>query len=133
MAYRIRQGRHFNTPKPGLSYTETFLYLLDHLGEENYRPHPVISRALDILFILHGDHELNASNATVLQVGSTLADPYSAISAGIACLAGPSHGGANEAVVRMLVDIGSPENVPAFLEKVKRKEKVLSGKWFFRY
>lgn len=127
MAYRIRQGRHFNIPKPGLNYIETFLYLLDHLGEENYRPHPVITKALDVLFILHCDHELNAGTATVLQVGSTLVDPYSAVSAATAALYGPLHGGANEAVVRMLADIGGPENVPAYVEKVKKKEKVLSG------
>lgn len=72
MAYRIRQGRHFNTPKPGLSYVETFLYLLDHLGEENYRPHPVISKALDTLFMLHADHESNCGTASVLQVSGFL-------------------------------------------------------------
>jgi len=127
MAYRIRQGRHFNLPTPGLSYTETFLYLLDHLGEENYKPHPVIAKALDVLFILHADHEMNCSAASVLQVGSSLVDPYSAVAAGCAALYGPLHGGANEAVIRMLVDIGSPENVEAYIEKVKTKEKVLSG------
>lgn len=127
MAYRIRQGRHFNVPKPGLDYTETFLYLLDHLGEEDYKPNPVISKALDVLFILHADHEMNCSAASVLQVGSSLVDPYSAVAAGCAALYGPLHGGANEAVIRMLLDIGSPENVPAYIEKVKKKEKVLSG------
>jgi len=127
MAYRIRQGRHFNVPKPGLTYTETFLYLLDHLGEEDYKPHPVVAKALDVLFILHADHEMNCSAASVLQVGSSLVDPYSAVSAGCAALYGPLHGGANEAVIRMLAKIGSPDNVPDFIEKVKTKEAVLSG------
>jgi len=100
---------------------------MDHLGQENYKPSPVLEKALDVLFLLHADHELNASCTTVLQTGSSLVDPYSAIAAGCASLYGPLHGGANEAVIRMLISIGSPENVPAFLESVKRREKVLSG------
>ncbi|ORY90765.1 peroxysomal citrate synthase [Leucosporidium creatinivorum] len=127
MAYRIRQGRAFNAPPSGLNYTETYLYLLDHLNEPNYKPNPVIAKALDILFLLHADHELNCSAAAMLQVGSSLADPYSAVAAATAALYGPLHGGANEAVIRMLTAIGSPENVPAYLEKVKKKEVVLSG------
>ncbi|KAG8765622.1 hypothetical protein FRC12_007397 [Ceratobasidium sp. 428] len=127
MAYRVRQGREFVVPPTGLSYTGSFLYQMDRLGEENYTPSPVLERALDILFILHADHELNASATTVLQTGSSLVDPYSAIAAGCASLYGPLHGGANEAVIRMLISIGSPENVPAFLESVKKREKVLSG------
>lgn len=107
MAYRIRQGRPFNKPRDGLSYTGSFLYLLDYLNEEvrsffpsndrdpltcikstlqDYEPNPVIASALDTLFILHADHELNCSTATVLQVGSSLADPYSAVAAGITAL-----------------------------------------------
>lgn len=93
MAYRIRQGRAFNAPPSGLSYTETYLYLLDHLNEPNYRPNPVIAKALDILFLLHADHELNCSAAAMLQVGSSLADPYSAVAAATAALYGPLHGG----------------------------------------
>ncbi|KAF8643266.1 hypothetical protein AX16_009150 [Volvariella volvacea WC 439] len=127
MAYRVRQGRNFVTPPTGLSYTGSFLFQMDHLGEENYRPNPVLEKALDVLFLLHADHELNASATTVLQTGSSLVDPYSAIAAGCASLYGPLHGGANEAVIRMLISIGKPENVPAFLEAVKRREKVLSG------
>ncbi|GAA6006232.1 hypothetical protein JCM10207_000570 [Rhodosporidiobolus poonsookiae] len=127
MAYRIRQGRSFVPPPAGAGYAESFLHMMDHLNEPNYRPHPVIAKALDTLFLLHADHEMNASCAAVLQVGSTLVDPYSAVSAGCAALYGPSHGGANEAVIRMLIGIGKPENVPAFLERVKRKEVVLSG------
>ncbi|KAG5730962.1 Citrate synthase [Termitomyces sp. T112] len=127
MAYRVRQGRDFVTPPTGLSYTGSFLYQMDHLGEKNYVPNPVLEKALDVLFLLHADHELNASATTVLQTGSSLVDPYSAIAAGCASLYGPLHGGANEAVIRMLISIGKPENVPAFIEAVKKREKVLSG------
>ncbi|KAH9903068.1 peroxysomal citrate synthase [Cubamyces lactineus] len=127
MAYRVRQGRNFVTPPTGLSYTGSFLYQMDHIGEENYTPNPVLEKALDVLFLIHADHELNASCTTVLQTGSSLVDPYSAIAAGCASLYGPLHGGANEAVIRMLISIGSPENVPAFIEAVKKKEKTLSG------
>ncbi|KAK7690677.1 hypothetical protein QCA50_005776 [Cerrena zonata] len=127
MAYRIRQGRDFVTPPVGLSYTGSFLYQMDHLSEENYVPNPVLEKALDVLFLIHADHELNASCTTVLQTGSSLVDPYSAIAAGCASLYGPLHGGANEAVIRMLISIGKPENVPAFIEAVKRREKTLSG------
>ncbi|KAE9394412.1 peroxysomal citrate synthase [Gymnopus androsaceus JB14] len=127
MAYRVRQGRDFVTPPTGLSYTGSFLYQMDHLGQENYKPNPVLEKALDVLFLLHADHELNASATTVLQTGSSLVDPYSAIAAGCASLYGPLHGGANEAVIRMLISIGSPANVPAFIEAVKKREKVLSG------
>jgi len=127
MAYRVRQGRTFITPPKGLSYTGSFLYMMDHMGEADYVPNPVLERALDVLFLLHADHELNASATTVLQTGSSLVDPYSAIAAGCASLYGPLHGGANEAVIRMLISIGKPENVPAFIEAVKKREKVLSG------
>ncbi|KZP00570.1 peroxysomal citrate synthase [Calocera viscosa TUFC12733] len=127
MAYRIRQGRAFVTPPVGLSYTGSFLYQMDHLGEEGYKPNPILEKALDVLFLLHADHELNASCTTVLQTGSSLVDPYSAVAAGCASLYGPLHGGANEAVIRMLISIGPPDNVPRFLEQVKKKERVLSG------
>ncbi|KAF7965257.1 hypothetical protein HWV62_44872 [Athelia sp. TMB] len=127
MAYRVRQGRDFVSPPTGLSYTGSFLYQMDHLGQEDYKPNPILEKALDVLFLLHADHELNASSTTVLQTGSSLVDPYSAIAAGCASLYGPLHGGANEAVIRMLISIGSPDNVPAFLEAVKKREKVLSG------
>ena len=127
MAYRVRQGRDFVVPPPGMSYAESyvssstlseepnltniqsFLYQLDHLGELDYKPNPVLAKALDVLFLLHADHELNASATTVLQSGSSLVDPYTAISAGCGSLYGPLHGGANEAVIRMLISIGSPE------------------------
>ena len=80
MAYRVRQGRNFVRPPSGLSYTGSFLYQMDNLGEENYTPNPVLEKALDVLFLIHADHELNASCTTVLQTGSSLVDPYSAIS-----------------------------------------------------
>ncbi|KIY67275.1 peroxysomal citrate synthase [Cylindrobasidium torrendii FP15055 ss-10] len=127
MAYRVRQGREFVTPPTGMDYTTSFLYQMDHIGEEDYTPNPVLAKALDTLFLIHADHELNASATTVLQTGSSLVDPYSAIAAGCASLYGPLHGGANEAVIRMLISIGKPANVPAFLEAVKKREKVLSG------
>jgi len=92
MAYRMRQGRPFVTPPSGMGYAESFLYMLDHLNEPNYRPHPALVKALDVLFLLHADHELNCSTASALQVGSSLVDPYSAISAATSALYGPLHG-----------------------------------------
>jgi citrate synthase len=126
-AYRMRQGRPFNRPAQGLSYTGNFLHLLDHLPGDGYRPHPVLEKALDALFILHADHEVNCSTATVLQVGSSLVDPYSVVAAGCSALYGPSHGGASESAIRMLMEIGSPDNVPAFMAKVEKRERVLVG------
>ncbi|KAF2963396.1 hypothetical protein GQX73_g10176 [Xylaria multiplex] len=126
-SYRMRQGRPFNRPAQGLSYTGNFLYLLDHLSGAEYRPHPVLEKALDALFIIHADHEVNCSTATVLQVGSSLVDPFSVVAAGCAALYGPSHGGASESAIRMLMEIGSPENVPEFMKKVERRERVLVG------
>ncbi|KAG2138210.1 citrate synthase-like protein [Suillus cothurnatus] len=136
MAYRIRPGPRFRRASDRnelyrvvSSYTSsTILSPTDHLSELHAnKPHPVLAKALDILFILHADHEMNASSTTVLQTGSSLPDPFSAVSAGCASLYGPLHGGANEAVIRMLISIGSPKNVPAFLEAVKKRQKVLSG------
>ncbi|KAI1113194.1 citrate synthase-like protein [Nemania sp. NC0429] len=126
-SYRMRQGRPFNRPAHGLSYTGNFLYLLDRLSGTEYRPHPVLEKALDALFIIHADHEVNCSTATVLQVGSSLVDPFSVVAAGCAALYGPSHGGASESAIRMLMEIGSPENVPEFMQKVERRERVLVG------
>lgn len=126
-AYRMRQGRPFNRPAQGLSYTGNFLYLLDHLSGRDYKPNPVLEKALDALFLIHCDHEINCSTASVLQVGSSLVDPYSVVAAGCAALYGPSHGGASEAAVRQLMEIGSPENVPEFIKRVERKETVLVG------
>ncbi|KIY43963.1 peroxysomal citrate synthase [Fistulina hepatica ATCC 64428] len=127
MAYRVRQGRTFVTPPTHLSYAGSFLYQMDYYGDSGYTPSPVLEKALDVLFLIHADHELNASTTTALQTASSLVDPFSAIAAACASLYGPLHGGANEAVIRMLIEIGKPENVPAFIEAVKRREKVLSG------
>ncbi|CAJ0629905.1 9587_t:CDS:10 [Entrophospora sp. SA101] len=117
----------YNAPQNNLSYTENFLYMLDHLSEENYKPNPKLARALDVLFILHADHELNCSTAAMRHIGSSLVDPYSAISGASTALYGPLHGGANEAVLRMLEEIGSKENVLGFLEEVKQRKRKLFG------
>ncbi|KAK9454669.1 citrate synthase-like protein [Dipodascopsis uninucleata] len=128
MAYRIRINRPFTPPRSDLTYTENLLFMMDHMSEPySYRPDPRLAKALDILFILHADHEMNCSTATMVHVGSSLADPYSCIAASAAALYGPLHGGANEAVIRMLTKIGSVENVPAFLEGVKQKKELLFG------
>jgi citrate synthase len=79
MAYRVRQGRSFVVPPTGLSYTGSFLYQMDHIGQEDYHPNPVLEKALDVLFLLHADHEMNASSTSVLQVGSSKVDPFSAV------------------------------------------------------
>ncbi|KAJ1923715.1 hypothetical protein IWQ60_005691 [Tieghemiomyces parasiticus] len=126
-AYRHRIGRPNNLPRNDLSYTANFLYMLDHLSEEEYTPHPVLVRALDVLFILHADHELNCSTAAMRHIGSSRVDPYSAVAGASAALYGPLHGGANEAVVRMLQEIGTVDQIPAFIEAVKARKKKLMG------
>ena len=99
-----------------------------HLSEpDSFKPDPRLAKALDILFLLHADHEMNCSTSTMTHVGSSLVDPYSAIAASAAALYGPLHGGANEAVIRMLEKIGKVENVPAFLEDVKARKTLLFG------
>lgn len=126
-SYRHRIGREYNMPQNHLSYTENFLYMLDRLSEENYKPNPVLAKALDVMFILHADHELNNSTAAMRHISSTKVDPYSAIAGAAASLYGPLHGGACEAVLRMLEEIGSVEGVKPFLERVKKKERKLMG------
>lgn len=103
LAYRVRQGRPFNTPPPGLSYAGTFFYLLDHLNEREYRPNPVLEKCLDTFFLLHADHEMNLSTATCLMTGSGLCDPYSAVAAACASLYGPLHGGGEFFIDRSVV------------------------------
>ena len=127
--YRQRIGRPYNHPAPAsnMSYTEHFLYMLDRLNETNYRPHPRLAKVLDVLFIIHADHELNCSTAAVRHLGSSGVDPDSAIAGGCGALYGPSHGGANEAVVRMLEEIGDVSAVPDFLEGVKSRKRKLMG------
>jgi citrate synthase len=126
-AYRHRIGRPFNQPDNSLSYTENLLYMMDYMNQRDYQVNPVLAKALDLLFILHADHEQNCSTATMRGVGSSRGDPYCALSAASAALYGPLHGGANEAVLRMLQQIGSKSNVPGFIEKVKKGEGRLMG------
>jgi citrate synthase len=124
LAFRHNQGKDAVAPDPSLDYSTNILKMF--FGAD-YNPDPRLVRALDILLILHADHEQNCSTSTVRSVGSSQVDPYSAVAAGIAALYGPLHGGANEAVLVMLREIGSKDNVPAFVEKVKNREALLMG------
>jgi citrate synthase len=126
-AYRHTMGQPYVYPDNELSYAGNFLGMLYKMTELKYEPDPRLERALDILFILHADHEQNASTSAVRNVGSTQVDPYSAIAAGVAALYGPLHGGANEAVLRMLRRIGTTDNVPGFIEGVKKGDERLMG------
>ncbi len=101
--------------------------MLDYMNQSRYEVHPTLSTALDVLFILHADHEQNASTSVMRSIGSAHADPYSAMAGAAAALFGPRHGGANEAVIKMLQEIGRPENVPAYVERVKKGEFRLMG------
>ena len=126
-AYRHNMGQPYVYPDNDLDYASNFLGMMYKMTELKYEPDPRLSRALDVLFILHADHEQNASTSAVRGVGSTQVDPYSAIAAGVAALYGPLHGGANEAALRMLQRIGSVENIPSFLEGVKEGKERLMG------
>jgi len=126
-AYRHSRGLPYVYPDNDLSYTGNFLSMMFKMSEAKYQPNPVLEHALDVFFILHADHEQNASANAVRAVGSTEVDPYSAIAAGIAALYGPLHGGANEAVLRMLREIGSLQRVPEFIKAVKAGERRLMG------
>jgi citrate synthase len=126
-AYRHRIGRPYNYPNSSLSYTSNFLYMLDYLMQTQYEVNPVLAKALDVLFILHADHEQNCSAAVMRNIGSAMGDPYSAMSGAAAALFGPRHGGANEEVVRMLLEIGDVKNVPAYVDRVKKGEFRLMG------
>ncbi len=118
-AHRFSVGMPFVYPDNSLDFPSNFLSMMWKVAEPHYQPDPALSRALDILFILHADHEQNCSTTAMRVVGSSHADPYSACAAACAALYGPRHGGANEAVIRMLTEIGSIENVPAFISEVK--------------
>jgi citrate synthase len=118
-AYRHVKGLPYVYPDNSLPYAENFLSMIARMSEPKYEAHPVYARAIDILFILHADHEQNCSTNAVRAVGSSHVDPYSAVAAGISALYGPLHGGANEAVLRMLDEIGDVKNIPAFIESVK--------------
>jgi citrate synthase len=122
MAYKYSIGQPFMYPRNDLSYAENFLYMMFGVPCEPWKEKPVLSKALDKIFILHADHEQNASTSTVRLVGSTGASPYAAISAGIASLWGPAHGGANEAVVDMLQEIGSVDRIPEYIARAKDKD-----------
>jgi citrate synthase len=126
-AYRHSLGMPYVYPDNDLSYCGNFLNMLFRTTELKYRPNPTLERALDILFILHADHEQNCSSTAMRVVGSSHVDPYCATAAATAALYGPLHGGANEAVLRMLVEIGSVQNVPAYIKRVKAGEKLLMG------
>ena len=126
-SFRHAQGKPYIYPDNDLTYTENFLSMLFKMSEQTYDPDPRLSKALEVLFILHADHEQNCSTNAVRSVGSSQVDPYSAVSAGIAALYGPLHGGANEAVLRMLKRIGSKDKVPEFIEGVKNGDERLMG------
>jgi citrate synthase len=120
-AHKYNIGQPFMYPRNDLSYSENFLYMFHAVPAEDYKPNPILTRAMDRIFILHADHEQNASTSTVRLAGSTDANPFACIAAGIASLWGPAHGGANEAVLKMLAEIGSVDNIPSFIEQVKDK------------
>jgi len=127
-AHRFSVGQPFVYPDNSLNYAQNFLSMMWKVAEPHYEPDPILAHALDVLFILHADHEQNCGTTAMRVVGSSHADPYSATAAATAALYGPRHGGANEAVVKMLTKIGSMDNVPAFVEEVKsRKETLIDG------
>ena len=126
-AYRHHRGLPYVYPENELSYTANFLNMLFRIGGREYQPNPVLERALDILFILHADHEQNCSTTAMRVIGSSRVDPYSAMAGAMAALYGPLHGGANEAVLRMLDEIGTTDNIPAFMDSVRRGERRLMG------
>ena len=126
-SFRHAQGKPFVYPDNDLGYTANFLSMLFKMSEQRFEADPRLVKALDVLFILHADHEQNCSTNAVRSVGSSQVDPYSAVAAGVGALYGPLHGGANEAVLRMLKRIGSKENIPAFIEGVKNGNERLMG------
>ena len=127
MCYRYSIGAPFVFPRNDLDYTANFMNMMFSTPCEEYKPNPVLVKALDRIFILHADHEQNASTSTVRLAGSSGTNPFAAIAAGIACLWGPAHGGANEAVLKMLDEIGSVEHVAEFMEGVKERKYRLMG------
>ena len=126
-AHRHSIGRPYVYPDPGLSFIGNFMSMLYRGVERQYQPHPVLERALDILFILHADHEQNCSTSAMRSIGSSQADPFSSLAGAAAALYGPLHGGANEAVLRMLREIQSVDRIPDFINKVKNGEGRLMG------
>jgi citrate synthase len=126
-AFRHNMGQPYVYPDNELEYAGNFLGMMYKMTELKYEPDPRLARALDVLFILHADHEQNASTSAVRSVGSTQVDPYTAVAGGVAALYGPLHGGANEAALRMLTRIGTVENIPDFLDGVKAGNERLMG------
>ena len=122
MAYKFSVGQPFVYPRNDLKYAENFLHMMFSVPAADYKVNPVLARAMDRIFILHADHEQNASTSTVRLAGSTGANPFASVAAGISSLWGPAHGGANEAVLNMLEEIGSVENIKPFIDHVKDKE-----------
>jgi citrate synthase len=122
MAYKFSVGQPFVYPRNDLKYAENFLYMLFSVPAEDYKVNPVLARAMDRIFILHADHEQNASTSTVRISGSSGANPFACVAAGIASLWGPAHGGANEAVLRMLHEIGHKDRIPEFIDRAKDKD-----------
>ncbi len=122
MAYKYSIGQPFMYPRNDLSYAENFLYMTFGVPAEEFKPNPILAKAMDRIFILHADHEQNASTSTVRLAGSSGANPFACIAAGIACLWGPAHGGANEAVLNMLGEIGSVDNVASAVKRAKDKD-----------
>jgi citrate synthase len=120
-AYKYSIGQPFIYPRNDLGYVDNFLYMMNAVPAEEYKVNPVLSRAMERWFILHADHEQNASSSTVRLAGSSGANPFACIAAGIASLWGPAHGGANEAALKMLADIGHVDNIPQFMSDVKDK------------
>ena len=127
LTYRHSRGMPYAYPDNDLSYTGNFLNMLFKMTEVKYQPNPILERALDVLFILHADHEQNCSTNAMRSVGSSHVDPFCAVAAAAAALYGPLHGGANEQVLRMLTEIGSKDRVPEFIKKVKAGEGRLMG------
>ncbi|MEI7668861.1 MAG: citrate synthase, partial [Pseudomonadota bacterium] len=127
MAHKYSIGQPFVYPQNSLNYSENFMNMMFSIPTEPYKVNPILARAIDKIFILHADHEQNASTSTVRLAGSSGANPFACISAGITSLWGPAHGGANEAVINMLIEIGSKDKVPEFIKGVKDKRYRLMG------
>ncbi|MCG9914792.1 MAG: citrate synthase [Phenylobacterium sp.] len=126
-AFKYSKGQPFVHPRNDESYAENFLRMCFSVPAEDWKPNPVLTRAMDRIFILHADHEQNASTSTVRLAGSSGANPFACIAAGIACLWGPSHGGANEEALNMLAEIGTVENIPEYVQGVKDRRYRLMG------
>jgi citrate synthase len=126
-AYKYSVGQPFVTPRNDLSYAENFLRMAFSVPAEDWKPNPVLTRAMDRIFILHADHEQNASTSTVRLAGSSGANPFACVAAGIACLWGPSHGGANEEALMMLREIGTVDRIPEYVQGVKDRKYRLMG------